>query len=185
MTDLAHATTVGEVPPLQASRADLASSPALFFLDTLYTYADLDAANGLMNNAVLPLRTGASIALAPRFDLAGFWRDVAAYRPTYSTAVPTVLARLMEAWDGRADRSSLRFVRTGAAPMAVALQRQVEERLGVPVIVSHGLTEGTCTCAMNPVGPERPLGSMGPALPRETIAVADGQGRPLEPRGSR
>ncbi len=137
--------------------------------------------NGLMNNTLLPLRVGASIVLRPRFVLDEFWGVVAAFRPAYFTAVPTVFARLMDAWDGTADVSSLRFVRTGAAPMAVSLQGQVEERLGVPVIVSYGLTEATCTCTMNLVGMERRVGSVGPALPREVVAVLDDAGRPLGP----
>ena len=75
-------------------------------------------ANGLMNNTILPLRAGASIVLRPRFDLGGFSGVVERFQPTYFTAVPTVFARLMDAWDGRAETSSLRFVRTGAAPMS-------------------------------------------------------------------
>ncbi len=149
--------------------------------DRLLHVMPLFHVNGLMNNTLLPLRVGASIVLRPRFALDEFWGVVAAFRPAYFTAVPTVFARLMDAWDGTADVSSLRFVRTGAAPMAVSLQREVEERLGVPVIVSYGLTEATCTCTMNPVGAERRLGSVGPALPREVVAVLDDAGRPLGP----
>lgn len=86
----------------------------------------------------------------PHFDLEEFWRVVERLRTTYFTAVLTVFARLMGAWDGRADTSSLRFVRSGAAPMAPSLQRLVEERLGVPVVLSHGLSEATRTCTMIP-----------------------------------
>jgi long-chain acyl-CoA synthetase len=103
-----------------------------------------------MNNTILPRRPGTSIVLRPRFDLEEFWHVVERLRPTYFTAVPTVFARLTDAWDGRADTSSPRFVRSGAAPMAPSLQRLVEERLGVPAVLSYGLSEATCTCTMNP-----------------------------------
>jgi acyl-CoA synthetase (AMP-forming)/AMP-acid ligase II len=106
--------------------------------------------NGLMNNTILPLRAGASIVLRPRFELREFWAVVGRFGPTYFTAVPTVFTRLMDNWDGSAETSSLRFVRSGAAPMVPALQQLVEERLGVPVVLSYGLSEATCTCTMNP-----------------------------------
>lgn len=166
-----------------ANTSQVAERTGLTPEDRLLHVMPLFHVNGLINNTLLPLRAGASIILRPRFDLGEFWGVVAAFRPAYFTAVPTVFARLMDAWDGTADVSSLRFVRTGAAPMAVSLQGQVEERLGVPVIVSYGLTEATCTCTMNPVGMGRRVGSVGPALPREVVAVLDETDHPLGPRG--
>jgi acyl-CoA synthetase (AMP-forming)/AMP-acid ligase II len=135
--------------------------------------------NGLMNNTILPLRAGASIVLRPRFDLGEFWGVVESFRPTYFTAVPTVFSRLMDAWDGRAKTASLRFVRTGAAPMTLLLQRTVEERLGVPVVLSYGLSEATCTCTMNPVGASRRAGAVGLALVDEVVSVLDSEDQPL------
>jgi len=42
--DLAGQTTLGEILPIQASRVDLATKPALYFNGQTYTYAELDAA---------------------------------------------------------------------------------------------------------------------------------------------
>ncbi len=164
-----------------ANTAQVAERTGVTRADRILHVMPLFHVNGLLNNTLLPLRAGASVVLAPRFDPARFWGDVAAFRPTYFTAVPTVFARLMDAWDGSIDASSLRFVRTGAAPMATALQRRVEQRLGVPVVVSYGLTEATCTCTMNPAGPARRVGSVGPALPCEVVTVVDVQGSPCAP----
>lgn len=85
----------------------------------------------------------------------------------------------MDAWDGGADTSSLRFVRSGAAPMAPVLQRQVEQRLAVPVVLSYGLSEATCTCTMNPPDAGRRFGSVGRALDDEIVAVLDAHDQPL------
>ncbi|MBI3007759.1 MAG: AMP-binding protein [candidate division NC10 bacterium] len=164
-----------------ANTAQVAERTGLAPADRVLHVMPLFHVNGLINNTILPLRVGASIVLRPRFDIGEFWGVVASFRPTYFTAVPTMFARLMDAWDGRADTSSLRFVRSGAAPMAAALQRQVEERLAVPVVLSYGLTEATCTCTMNPADPERRVGSVGLALPREVVAVLDEGGRPRGP----
>jgi acyl-CoA synthetase (AMP-forming)/AMP-acid ligase II len=164
-----------------ANTAQVAERTALSSRDRVLTVMPLFHANGLMNNTILPLRSGASIVLRPRFDLDEFWRVVEQFRPTYFTAVPTVFARLMDAWDGRADTSSLRFVRSGAAPMAPALQRQVEERLGVPVVLSYGLSEATCTCTMNPPDATRRAGSVGRALADEVVAILDADGHEAPP----
>ena len=166
---------------LLANTAQVAERTALSSRDRVLTVMPLFHANGLMNNTILPLRAGASIVLRPRFDLEEFWRVVERFRPTYFTAVPTVFARLMDAWDGRADTSSLRFVRSGAAPMAPSLQRLVEERLGVPVVLSYGLSEATCTCTMNPPDSTRRAGSVGRALGDEVVAILDADGRGAPP----
>ena len=140
-------------------------------------------ANGFCNQIVLPLLAGASIALRPRFVLDEFWSDVARYRPTYFTAVPTIMTRLLEGPElpPAAQRSSLRFVRTGAAPLTLELQRRFESRFDLPVISSYGLTEATCTVTMNPATRKgRRLGSVGKVLDGLELMIAgeDNSARP-------
>ena len=135
--------------------------------------------NGIVNTTVGPLLAGASIALRPRFDVADFWPAVARFRPTYFTAVPTVYSRLLAAPDPGLDRSSLRFVRCGSAPMPVELQERVEAWLGVPVVISYGLAEGTCTSTMNPVSGRRKVGSVGLPLSGQEVRIHDEAGREL------
>jgi long-chain acyl-CoA synthetase len=160
-----------------ANTAQVAERTGVTAEDRVLHVMPLFHTNGLMNNTILPLRIGASIVLRPRFDLGEFWSVVRAFRPTYFTAVPTVLARIMAAWDGAADVTSLRFARTGAAPISGALHLEVERRLGVPLIVSYGLTEATCTCTMNPVSAARRIGSVGLPLRNQEVVVVDDRGR--------
>jgi acyl-CoA synthetase (AMP-forming)/AMP-acid ligase II len=162
-----------------ANTAQVAERTGLAPADRVLHVMPLFHANGLMNNTILPLRAGASIVLRPRFDVAEFWSVVESFRPTYFTAVPTAFSRLMDAWDGHGETSSLRFVRSGAAPMTPTLQRVVEERLGVPVVVSYGLSEATCTCTMNPAGWGRRVGAAGLALVGEVVSVFDSEDQPL------
>ena len=132
--------------------------------DRLLVIMPIFHVNALCNQVVLPLLAEASIALRPRFVLEEFWPCVARYRPTYFTAVPTILSRLLEGPRPapELDVSSLRFARTGAAPLSKEMQRQFETRFELPVIVSYGLTEATCTVTMNPPTREaRRLGSVG------------------------
>src|SRR5262245_24311436 len=142
--------------------------------DRLLVIMPIFHVSALCNQIVLPLLAGASIVLRPRFVLEDFWPCVARYRPTYFTAVPTILSRLLEgpAPPSELDVSSLRFVRTGAAPLSSELQRRFEARFGLPVIVSYGLTEATCTVTMNPPSHEaRRLGSVGTALDGVEVRV--------------
>jgi len=135
--------------------------------DRLLVIMPIFHVNGLCNQVVVPFMAGASIVLRPRFVLEELWPIVARYRPTYFTAVPTILGRLLEgpAPDPDLDISSLRFVRTGAAPLSLEMQRQFEAKFGLPIIVSYGLSEATCTVTMNPPTREgRRLGSVGKAV---------------------
>ncbi len=135
--------------------------------------------NGIVNTTIGPLLVGASIALRPRFDLEDFWPAVARFRPTYFTAVPTVYSRLLASPPEGLDRSSLRFVRCGSAPMPVELQRRFEERFGLPVVISYGLAEGTCSSSMNPVSGRRKPGSVGLPLRGQEIRIVGDDGRAL------
>ena len=140
--------------------------------------------NGFCNQVVLPFLAKASIAMCPRFVLDDVWPSVARYRPTYFTAVPTMLNRLLEGPEPPpgVDLTSLRFIRTGAAPLPVEVQRRFEARFGLPVIASYGLSEATCTITMNPPTREgRKLGSVGTALDGLEVKVfgPDGTEQPI------
>lgn len=152
--------------------------------DRLLVIMPIFHANGFCNQVVVPFLAGASIVLRRRFVLEEFWPAVAQYRPTYFTAVPTILSRLLEGSEPppQAQRSSLRFARTGAAPLSIEVQQRFEERFGLPVIVSYGLTEATCTVTMNPPTLEnRRLGSVGIALEGVKVRVLgpDGTEQPV------
>ena len=152
--------------------------------DRLLVIMPIFHANALCNQVVVPLLSGASIVLRRRFVLEEFWPAVARYRPTFFTAVPTILSRLLEGPEPppRAQYSSLRFARTGAALLSVEVQRRFEQRFGLPVIVSYGLSEATCTVTMNPPTLEgRKLGSVGMALDGVNVRVLaqDGTEQPV------
>lgn len=61
--------------------------------DRLLVIMPIFHANGLCNQVLVPFLAGASIVLRRRFVLEEFWPTVVQYRPTYFTAVPTILSR--------------------------------------------------------------------------------------------
>ena len=112
-----------------------------------------------------------------QFSAGKFFDQIERLRPTYFSAVPTIYAVLAALPDEvKPDTSSLRFVICGAAPVSEELLRKSQERYGFPMVEGYGLTEGTCASACNPVDGVRKLGTVGLALPGQTIRImrADG-----------
>ncbi|MBI2296763.1 MAG: acyl--CoA ligase [Betaproteobacteria bacterium] len=126
--------------------------------------------NGVNNLLIVPLTCGASVVVLERFRAETFFGEIAAHRPTYITGVPTHYSRLLAHAPPRGALSTVRFARCGSAPLTEELHRRIEERLGVPLVVSYGLSEATCTSAMNPPAARR-IGTVGTALAGQRIAV--------------
>jgi acyl-CoA synthetase (AMP-forming)/AMP-acid ligase II len=124
--------------------------------------------NGINNQLIAPFLAGASVALVDRFRAEDVEGQIAEYEPTYVTGVPTMYSRILPHLSGRVRRSSLRFLRCGSAPITPELHRQVEEAFGVPLVVSYGLSEATCTSTMNPPRARR-VGTVGTVLAGQVV----------------
>lgn len=138
--------------------------------DRLLHVMPLHHVNGLNNQLIVPLLAGASIALMDRFRAEEVLEQIELYRPTYLTGVPTMFSRLIAAAPRARDLSSLRFARCGSAPITRTLHKEVERHLGVPLIVSYGLSEATCTSTMNPPD-ARKIGTVGSVLSGQRVAL--------------
>jgi malonyl-CoA/methylmalonyl-CoA synthetase len=136
--------------------------------DRLLHLMPLFHTNGINNQLIAPLLSGASVVLRGRFVADHFFETVERDQPTYVTGVPTMFVRLL---DRRPPASTtLRFLRCGSGPLARELQEEVEAHFGLPLVTSYGLTEATCTSTMNPPTARR-LGTVGPALDGQEIAI--------------
>ncbi|MEZ5153069.1 class I adenylate-forming enzyme family protein [Rhodococcus zopfii] len=123
---------------------------------------------------------GARLTILRRFEAQTFLQAVRDHEPTYFSAVPTLLARIMELPDEQTQGiTSLRFALCGAAPVSADLLARVEDRLGITLVEGYGLTEGTCVSCCNPLDGVRRLGSVGPALPGQDVRVIDANGNPV------
>ncbi|CRK49163.1 putative acid--CoA ligase [Rhodococcus sp. RD6.2] len=140
--------------------------------------------NAICVSFLAPMRVGGQLSVTGHFSASRFFDDVARLRPTYFSAVPTIYA-LLASQPGAADRdvSSLRFGVCGAAPISKELLERAEATLGLVVVEGYGLTEGTCASTCNPVDGPRKLGTVGPALPGQRIAIAGPNGE-LLPQGA-
>jgi long-chain acyl-CoA synthetase len=133
--------------------------------------------NAICVSFLTPTYSGARLTILRRFEARPFTDALRTYAPTYFSAVPTLLARIMELPDAAtAGIASLRFVLCGAAPVSPDLLARVEALLGVTLVEGYGLHEGTCATCCNPLHGVRKLGSVGPALPGQEVRVVDGNG---------
>jgi acyl-CoA synthetase (AMP-forming)/AMP-acid ligase II len=76
--------------------------------------------------------------------------------------VPTILAMLLETPAPARSSSTLRFLRTASAPLPALQLQRFEQKFGVPVIETYGLTEAASQVCANPLPPRRHVpGSVG------------------------
>jgi long-chain acyl-CoA synthetase len=138
--------------------------------------------NAIMVSALATMRSGGQLSVVGQFSARQFFEQVERLRPTYFSAVPTIYAVLAALPpEVQPDTSSLRFVICGAAPVSRELLERSQARYGFTMVEGYGLTEGTCASACNPVDGVRKLGTVGPALPGQRLAIAGPEGQHLGP----
>lgn len=99
------------------------------------------------------LLAGSTVVIASRFSKQRFWSWVEQYGITWASIVPTIVAILLETDKPAFLPGSLRFVRTGSAPLPPANLRAFEARFGIPVIETYGLSEAASQVVANPIPP--------------------------------
>jgi len=109
----------------------------------------------------------------------GFWRLAASYRASLVGAVPTSVGAVLEAPMEGVDLSGVRAGFTGAASLPPALARRFRDVTGRGLFEVYGMTEASGLVAIDPVGSEGGIGSVGFALPYTRVQVrrlgADGK----------
>ena len=138
-------------------------------------------AHALITSSAALLAGGAVIA-APPFDADDYFRCLAEFRPTWYSSAPTIhqaiLARAPEYREIVAE-SSLRLIRSSAAPLPPIVLAELEKIFRVPVIEAYGMTETCLYATSNPLPPlARKSGSVGIAVGVE-VAILDENGTAL------
>ncbi len=100
-----------------------------------------------------------------------YWQLVAQHRCTLMSGVPTVLAALAVVPLQGADISTLRAVRTGAAPLPPELAQRFEQALGLQINESLGMTETAGLSTVAPPGLSAPAGCVGWPLPHARVRI--------------
>ena len=74
--------------------------------------------------------------------------------------MPAIISRLIPLREDESVPSSVRFVRSASAPLAVSLMKTFEAETGLAVVESYGMTEAGSQICVNPLNARRP-GSVG------------------------
>ena len=139
--------------------------------------------NGLCVTVMGTLVSASGLVIPYRFSVSGFWQQAKANKVSWFSAVPTLFAYLLNdetpVTPVTIDRDRLRFARSASAPLSPEIHRQFEEKFGIPIIETMGLTETGAQILSNPMPPAlRRVGSPGVAVGNE-IMIGDETQRPV------
>ncbi|MCL3882889.1 AMP-binding protein [Marivita sp. GX14005] len=131
--------------------------------------------NGLCVTVMGALVSGGSLGMVSRFSARNFWDQADSAGITWFSVVPTIISHLLHSntEPSAAARTRLRFGRSASSALAVETQSAFEERFGVPIIETMGLTETAAQILSNPLPPgTRKIGSPGIAYGNEVRILA-------------
>jgi fatty-acyl-CoA synthase len=132
---------------------------------------------GVLPGALCSLAVGMHVVIPTealfrnREVVQNYWRLVAHHRCTLMSGVPTVLAALAGLPLQGADISTLRAVRTGAAPLPPELAQRFEQAFGLQINESLGMTETAGLSTVAPPGLSAPAGCVGWPLPHARVRI--------------
>lgn len=140
--------------------------------------------NGAVVTTVAPLVSGGSVVMPHRFSVSNFWQLLSDYRCTWFSVVPTIISYLYSATDisgKNLDLDRLRFGRSASSALPPALHKDFEEKFGISIIETMGLTETAAPVFSNPLEQsKRKYGSPGCAVGNEA-KIIDDDGRVAPP----
>jgi long-chain acyl-CoA synthetase len=159
--------------------------------DRLMCVLPIHHVNGTVVTLLTPFYCKGSIVLNRKFKSATFWRRLHEEQVTCVSVVPTLLEFLLDA-DKDVTAYELDgfggFI-CGAGPLLKDTAARFEDRFGFPIRHGYGLSETTCySCFLpNDLSPDEhrhwlrdyEFPSIGVPLPRNRMAILDGEGRPL------
>ena len=110
-----------------------------------------------------PLVHGGSQAMPPKFSAGKFWEMASRFECTWINVVPTIVSYLLEGpAPPRESIARIRFCRSDSAPLPPDHLLAFQEKFGIGVIETMGLTETVAPAFSNPYEPaKRKVGSIG------------------------
>ena len=138
--------------------------------------------NAQVTGILAALTAGSSLVVDDRFHRRDIWDVLEAHQVTVLNAVPAILALLS---DGPPPPDALvrrvRFARSASAPLPAATLLRFQERCGISVLETYGMTEAAGQICASPLrADERRLGSVGYPVGVE-LRIVDEAGEPVGP----
>ncbi len=161
--------------------ANLAEAVGLGPDDVFHAWLPLFHIAGQLHVTMCTAIAGGALGLVPRFSASRFWSEVRSSRATVISGLPATARILWERPAGGEERAATSHLRLGIfGPMTPELHRPLEERLGIRIVDTYGMTEAEPLTVPVP-GFDQPVGSCGVAGPDFEIRIADEDGTPLPP----
>lgn len=114
------------------------------------------------------LVSGSTMIMPEKFSASAFWPLISGYRCTWFSVVPTIISYLVSGTDvvGKDyNLSQVRFGRSASSALPPSLHKQFEEKFGISIVETMGLTECAAPVFSNPLDPsKRKYGSPGQAV---------------------
>jgi acyl-CoA synthetase (AMP-forming)/AMP-acid ligase II len=150
---------------LAANAAAISAEHALGPTDRVLAVLPLYHINAFAVTMLAPLAHGGSLAMPTKFSAARFWSQVLACHCTWINVVPTMISYLLE---GEVlpgvQGAGIRFCRSASAALPPEHLRAFEQKFGIGIIETMGLTETVAPSFSNPLDPaRRKLGAVGRA----------------------
>ncbi|TAQ89517.1 hypothetical protein B7494_g2171 [Chlorociboria aeruginascens] len=134
---------------------------------------------GLQFLVHMPVYAGITTVVMQSFDLRSFCKIIQDYKITYTYVAPPIILHLAKSdIVDEYDLSSLKTITSGAAPLTKELIHAVHDRLGTEVKQAYGLSETSPATHAQRKWNEG-LGSVGPALPNQTVRFMSPDGTPV------
>jgi acyl-CoA synthetase (AMP-forming)/AMP-acid ligase II len=140
--------------------------------------------NAQMVSVMGALVSYSQLVMARKFSARQFWHAMARYNCTWFSIVPTIISYLIEHDAQGVDeptmqkiRQNVRFGRSASAALSPAKHQQFEQRFGIHIIETMGLTETAAQILSNPMPPEEiKYGSPGIAVGNEARIIDEAGG---------
>ena len=158
---------------LVANALAISSEHALGSADRVLAVLPLYHINAFAVTMLAPLAHGGSLVMPARFSSARFWSQATEHQCTWLNVVPTMISYLLEGSEPTlAQTRAIRFCRSASSALPPATLRAFEQKFGIGIIETMGLTETAAPSFSNPLDvAKRKLGSVGLACGCEARIV--------------
>ncbi len=158
---------------LTANAQAIGTEHALDHEDRVLAVLPLYHINAFAVTMLTPLATGGSLAVPPKFSAARFWAQAWTSECTWINVVPTMISYLLEGEAPARERTvRIRFCRSASAALPPEHHRAFEDKFGIGIIETMGLTETAAPSFSNPLdAARRKYGAVGRASGCEARVV--------------
>ena len=150
---------------LAANAHAISAEHALQPADRVLAVLPLYHINAFAVTMLAPLAHGGSLAMPPKFSAGRFWEQASGTQCSWINVVPTMISYLLEGEEPPpAQTAAIRFCRSASAALPPEHHRAFEQKFGIGIVETMGLTETAAPSFSNPLDPAlRKLGSVGRA----------------------